>query len=65
MKALKGLLQNLSIQPDLDTLPDGRAQEYSSVTQDWALLLPFMADFMGLLGLFEGVFQGFRRSSEP
>ena len=33
-KPLKGLLQSLSIQPDLAALSEGRAQEYSSVAQD-------------------------------
>ena len=52
MKALKCLLQSSSILLDLATLPEGRAQEYNSVAQDWALFLHFLADFMGILGLF-------------
>ena len=65
MKTLLGRMQSLSIHPDLATLPKSSAQEYSSVAQDWARFLHFMADFMGILGHFDGLFQGFRRASEP
>ena len=65
MKTLQGFLQSLSIPLYLSTLPESSAQEYSSVAQDWALFLHFMTDFMGILGLFEGLFQGSRRASEP
>ena len=34
MKTLLGCLQSLSIQPNLDTLPESRAQEYSFVALD-------------------------------
>ena len=62
---MKGLLKSLSIQPGLATLPESRAHEYSFVGQDWALFLHFLAYFMGILGLFEGLFKGLRRASEP
>ena len=51
MKTLLGRMQSLSVHPDLATLPEGRAQEYSSVSHDWALFLRFLAGFMGILGL--------------
>ena len=57
MKTLEGCLQSLSIQPGLATLPESSAQEYSSVAQDWALFLHFMADFMGIFGLLRVFFE--------
>ena len=51
VKTLTGHMQSLSIHPDLATLPEGRAQEYSSVAQDWAPFLRFLAGFMCILGL--------------
>ena len=48
MKTLLGCLQSLSIHPDLATLPEGRAQKYNFVAQEWALFIPFVAGFMGI-----------------
>ena len=62
MKALKGLLQSLSIQPGLTILFEGKTQEFSFVTQDWGLFLRFLAGFMGI---FVGLFEGFRRAFQP
>ena len=56
MKTLQGCLQSLSIQYGLLTLPEGRAKECSFVPRDWALFLRFLAWFMGILWLFEGLF---------
>ena len=64
-KTLLGRMQSLSTHPDLATLPDGRATGYSFLAQGWALCLRFLAWFMGISGLFDGLFQGVRRASEP
>ena len=64
MKTLLGRMQSLSIHPDLATLPESSAQECSFLEQGWALFLHFLTEFMGILGLFECLFQGLRRASE-
>ena len=60
MKTLLGCLQSFSIHHGLATLPAFRSQECSFLAQDWALFLHFLTGFMGILGPFEGLFEGFR-----
>ena len=56
LKTSECCLLCLSIPADLDTLPEGRAQEYSLLAQDWALFLHFVAGFMCILGLLSRLF---------
>ena len=65
MKTLLGSLQSFSIHHALAALPEGRAQEYSFLVHDWAPFVHFLAGFMCILGPFLGLFEGFRRSSQP
>ena len=64
-KTLLGRMQSLSTHPDLATLSDGRATEYSFLAQDWALFFGFCLDLWVFQGFCEPFFTAFRRAFQP